>query len=299
MNYKFICTVHENRIYTAVLDKEDQLVEIHPDIMDTGSLIGKIVIGRVSNIVKGLNVAFINIGGDKDAFLQLEKDQSFLYTNGKKYNEPLRISDELLVQVTRDEQGSKAPSCSARISLTGRYLVLTYDKNFIGMSSKITDIKERKRLKQLMKDAADDSFGFIIRTNAEQVSDEDLLKEKDALIEEFHQLMMIKDYRKLFECIHRPPKEYIRIIRDLYKSEINSYLFDSEEIMEEALEFFRGDQDSIIHQFSLNQHNGYSLYKQYGLDEKIKKALNEKVWLKSGANLVIQKTEALTVIDVN
>lgn len=300
MSDKFLVTSDKNVIYSGLLNEKDQLIEIHPEKTDTHSLVGNIYIGKVSNIVKGIGATFVNIGLEKDVFLQLEEGQHFIYTNNAPSSTYPKVGNELLVQITKDEYKAKSATATSLISLTGRYSVLTYRKSFIGLSSKIKSFHERHRLKNVYSPFLNEEYGFIIRTNAEGICEEDLIKESELLISSFNYLLQVSQFRKCFQCVYKEPANYLRLIRDLYQNNIDTYLFDDEILYQKALDYFDEDyyQDLSSH-FELRQMKDYSLYQAFGFKAKIDKALNEKIWLDSGANLFIQSTEALMVIDVN
>lgn len=300
MSHKFITTLEKDIIYCALLDKENNLIELHPEQINKNSIIGNIYIGKVSNIIKGIGAIFIDIGLENDVFLQIQKNQHYIYTNNKPSTELPKPGDELLVQITKDSYKTKAASVTSMINLTGRYCVLTYKKNFIGISSKINDLHERNRLKKIFHQKRNENYGFIVRTNAEKVSEEDLISECNILISTFNKLLELGRYRTSFQCIYKEHENYIRLIRDLYKDRINTYLFDDEHLYNNAIEYFNNEfYENISDKFKLKIKPEYNLFTKFGLKSKIEKALNEKVWLKSGANLIIQSTEALYVIDVN
>lgn len=300
MSGKFVVTLNKNIVYSALLNEKDQLIEIHPEKTDTHSLVGNIYIGKISNIVKGIGATFVNIGLEKDVFLQMEEGQHFIYTNNGRSNTYPKVGDELLVQITKDEYKQKSATATSLISLTGRYSVLTYRKSFIGLSSKIKHFQERSRLKNIFTPFLKDEYGFIIRTNAEGIGEEDLIMESEQLISTFNQLIQVSQFRKCFQCIYKEPENYLRLIRDLYRNNIDTYIFDDEILHQKALEYFNEDfYHDLSSHFELRLMKDYNLYQALGFKAKIDKALSEKVWLDSGANLFIQSTEALMVIDVN
>lgn len=300
MSHRLITTIEKDIIYSALLDEKDQLVEIHPEQVSSHSSIGDIYIGKISNIVGGIHATFVNIGQDKDVFLQIEEGQHFIYINNKASHELPKIGDELLIQIMKESYLSKAPTATSMINITGRYAVLTYKKNYVGVSTKIKGITERTRLKGIFTEGLSDDFGFIIRTNAAEVSEDDLVKERDQLITSFYKLIDHAKYRKTFQCIYKEPRSYIRLIRDLYKNNVDRYDFDDEELYQNAMDYFNDTIYEDLHtRFRLNIDTKHNLFMSLGLGPKIEKAMYEKVWLNSGANLFIQPTEALIVIDVN
>lgn len=299
MGNTFIVSEENNIIYSALLDGKNHLIEIHPEKKNAHSIVGDIYIGRVSNIIKGLKAVFVNIGLENDVFLQVEDGQHFIYTNSTPSNIFPKVGDELLIQITKDAYRQKAATATGLISITGRYCILTYKKNFVGMSSKIRGFQERTRLKEIFTPLITEDYGFIIRTNAEAVSEEDILKESEGLIEIFNRIKEMGKFRKCFQCVYKEPDYFIRLIRDLYTHNIEKYIFDNEDLYNKAFEYFEDDYHKGITQlFYLNERNN-NLYHGLGLENKVEKALQEKVWLDSGANLIIQPTEALVVIDVN
>ncbi|PKM95978.1 MAG: ribonuclease E/G [Firmicutes bacterium HGW-Firmicutes-1] len=300
MGNRFITTLENNIVYCALLDQKDQMIELHPEQINDHSIIGNIYIGKVSNVVKGINATFVNIGLEKDVFLQIEEGQHFIYTNNKPTLDSPKVGDELLIQITKDYYMSKAATATSMINLTGRYSVLTYKKNFVGISSKVKKVQERYRLKEIYSNAINDDYGFIIRTNAVDVAEEDLIKERDMLIAIFNRLLEVGKFRKSYQCVYKEPENYIRLIRDLYKNNVDVYLFDDEAIYNSAKDYFNDDYyNNISERFELRTDASCNLYQLLGFHSKIEKALQEKVWLNSGANLFIQPTEALIVIDVN
>lgn len=300
MSHRLITTIEKDIIYSALLDEKDQLVEIHPEQVSSHSSIGDIYIGKISNIVGGIHATFVNIGQDKDVFLQIEEGQHFIYINNKASHELPKIGDELLIQIMKESYLSKAPTATSMINITGRYAVLTYKKNYVGVSTKIKGISERSRLKGIFTEGLSEDFGFIIRTNAAEVSEDDLIKERDQLITSFYKLIDHAKYRKTFQCIYKEPRNYIRLIRDLYKNNVDRYDFDDEELYQNAMDYFNDTIYEDLHtRFRLNIDTKHNLFMSLGLGPKIEKAMYEKVWLNSGANLFIQPTEALIVIDVN
>jgi len=300
MNNKLIITKNNGIIYSAFLDKEQQLTELYPESEEKNSLVGNIYIGKVSNIAKGINAVFVDIGIEKDVFLQLEDGDHIQYINDKESKLPPKIGDELLVQIIRDSYGSKAPAATGMISLAGRYSVLTFKKSFVGLSSKITLPSERKRLKRIFTPYINEDYGFIIRTNAENLEEEVLISEITMLIDNYNNIMSTYRYKKLFQILYKALPDYLRIIRDLYKSEISSCEFDDYDIFSKATKYFKDNSDCPInYDFVFVEEGEGSLFKKYNFKSKLEKLLNEKIWLKSGANLVIQPTEALVSIDVN
>lgn len=300
MKNKLIITKNNGIIYSAFFDEEQQLTELYPESEAKNSLVGNIYIGRVSNIAKGINAVFVDIGINKDVFLQLESDDHIRYINDKASTLHPKVGDELLVQIIRDSYGSKAHAATGMLSIAGRYSVLTFKKSFIGLSGKITLPSERKRLKRIFLPFINEDYGFIIRTNAENIDEEVLITEIKTLIDNYNNIMSTYRYKKLFQAVYKSPPDYLRVIRDLYSTGEFSCEFDDYEMFSTAKKYFSDNTHYCIDaDFVFVDEGEGSLFKKYNLKSRIDKLLNEKTWMKSGANLFIQPTEALVSIDVN
>jgi len=289
---KYIITDYKNGILSAFIEK-DKIVSLNYSEADN-ILLGKIYIGRVKNIVKNISAAFIDIGNDTMCYLSLEENSKIFFTkkNGSDKKQ-LSNGDEILVQVSKEGVKTKAPVVTSRISLTGKYSVLTAGKNIVGISSKIKDEKRRNKLKAIFKKYITDDYGFIVRTNAENASDEEIALECEILIDRWIKLYDESKYKTCYSCIKDNDDVYIADIRDLNKNIFCEVITDSETIFLaiQNMEFNGGVR--------LYDDKLLPLRKLYSLDKVIDEALKPKVWMKSGGYLVIERTEALTVIDVN
>lgn len=299
MQKKILTTLENEIIYSALVDERDQLIELSVDKLHEQSMVGHIYIGKVTNAMPGVQAVFVSIGLEQDVFLQIKDDDHFIYTNGKESSIKPSIGDELIIQIIKDAYMSKAPTATSMMSIDGRYCVLTYSKCFIGMSSKIKEKNEKERLKSIFEKGLTNEYGFIVRTNAEYVEEDVLIEEMDDLVEKYDAIIQTAPYRKCNYLLYKQPSKFIKFIRDANKSDITQYSFDDETLFDLAKAYFNHPIYPIENQLVLHTDAQYNLYKLYSLKSKIQKALQEKVWLKSGANLIIQRTEALVVIDVN
>jgi Ribonucleases G and E len=289
---KYIITDYKNGILSALIEK-DKIVTLNYSEADN-ILLGKIYIGRVKNIVKNISAAFIDIGNDTMCYFSLEENHKIFFTkkNGSKKKQ-LSNGDEILVQISKEGVKTKAPVVTSRISLTGKYSVLTAGKNIVGISSKIKDEKHRNKLKSLFKKYITEDYGFIVRTNAENASDEELELECEMLIDRWIKLYSESQCKTCYSCIKDTENVYMTDIRDLNKNIACEVITDSETIFSDIQNIeFNGEvrlyNDTLL-----------PLRKLYSLDKVIDEALKTKVWMKSGGYLIIERTEALTVIDVN
>jgi ribonuclease G len=298
MSYKLVIAKDNNKVYSALVDNKKRLIELGISKDNSNELIGRIYIGKVVNVIKSMNAAFINIGLDKNAYMSLDTVSDIHYTKSNN-KDKLCNGDEIIVQVIKEAHGTKGCVVSPYISLTGRYVVLTTGKNFVGLSSKINDNYEKERLKNIMEKYVTDSYGFIVRTNAYKINESLIHNEVEHLKSMYMNLMNVAEYRTCYTEIYKGISSVLKFVRDMYDSNIEEYIIDDKEIYEQVLGYIQNTNPDLIRKIKLYTDKNLSLFNLFGLESKIKKALNEKVWLKSGGSLVIQPTEALVSIDVN
>lgn len=283
-------------IVTAIY-YEQKLLEIHLESMEHQSILGNIYVGRVKDVVKNLNAAFIEIAPGKPCYYSLEGLKHPLYV--KKINSPNLVQgDEVVVQVIRESSGSKPPKVSTNLNFPGRYLVLTSENTTLGISKKL-DSETRERLRKNLTFDKTRDFGLIVRTNAALASMDEILEEYHQLKEEY---LLIKNnavHRTVFSCLKQEMPEYLHILKDLNQEQVDTILTDDPELFQQIQQYLEKFHVQLNHKLSLYQDELLSLNKLYSLDIRIQEALKERVWMKSGGYLVIQPTEALTVIDVN
>ncbi len=294
---KLIITKQDNQIISAIYEGSD-MVQVNIDHRESISILGNIYIGKVKNIVKNINAAFVEISGGKMCYLSLEENLYPIYIKPKQ-TEKLVVGDELLVQISKEDIKTKAPVVTTNINFTGKYVVLIHGRSMIGISSKIEDEEERKRLKKLMKGFKEDSYGFIVRTNAVHMNEERIHEEIMFLKKQYEELKQYGVHKSLFSLLYQTPPGYICDIRDGYADRIDEIVTDDLEIHKNIKEYLENYQKEDLEKLQLYKDDMISLKNLYSINSKLEKGLNEKVWLKSGATLIIQPTEALTVIDVN
>lgn len=297
MNRKFVITKFNQKILTTVLEN-DEVVELHCiHEEDNGPALGNIYVGKVKNIVANIGAAFVEISNGVECYYSISENPSPIFTHkiGKK---PLCIGDELIVQVSKEAVKTKVPSVSSKIELTGKYAVLTTGDTRIGASSKLPK-EEKERLTNIAKVYMSDSYGIIMRTNANGVEKEILDQEIQNLISEYQVLVRTAETRVCFSCLKKAPKQYLTDLKNLNQEGLSEFVVEDVELYEEIQQFLTDHQKEDLNKLRLYSDKLLPLHKLYSIEKHIENALKERVWMKSGAYLVIQPTEALTVIDVN
>lgn len=265
---------------------------------DHAGQVGDIVVGRVRDIVKNINAAFVELHPGYTGYYSLEENNSHIFLNSKN-NGRLCQGDWILVQIKKAAVKTKAPVLTSKISLSGRYAVLNFNDKGIGFSGKIQNTGFRSEISNRIRAENEfENFGIIIRTNAENADGETILQEIRNLKTQWEQIRQEALHRPCYYPLRRAEPEYLRFIKGSYPGEIHEILTDDHEIYEDIRRY--------LHQMTINeipltyyQDTLLPLYKLYGLESLMKTVLSRNVWLKSGAYLVIEPTEALVVIDVN
>jgi len=292
---KLIVVKKDRRIFT-VLTENGKVCALSCYGEEEQPLLGNIYIGRVQKVVKNIGAAFIEIEKGFPCYYPLNDCETPVYT--KKINSPsMTAGDEVLVQVNREAHKTKPPSLTTNLNFTGKYLVLTTGALRIGVSAKL-DGETRTRLKTLISEIAGGKYGFIVRTNAKDARENEVLKEADYLISLCEDTIEKAKYRSAFTQIYQTASPWLSQLRDTYGSGL-SIVTDDEKLYGQMHEYLQTMQPEDLPRLSMYKDKLLPLSKLYCLEKALKDALSEHVWLKSGAYLVIQPTEALTVIDVN
>lgn len=299
MNRKLVITKLDEKIITTILEN-DVVVELHcsqQDLSKRSPQLGNIYVGRVKNIVANINAAFVEIENGIECYYAIGENETPYFTKktGKK---PLCIGDEFLVQISKEAVKTKAPTVTSEINFTGKYAVLTYGDTRIGVSTKLAK-QDKERLINLASQYKNDQYGIIMRTNAKDVSDEILKDELDKLKKEYESIFKIAATRKTFSCLKMAPKEYLTDLKNIYQDGLTEIVVEDTDIYEEVKEYLQKEQPEDLDKLRLYYDKLLPLHKLYSIEKHLEVALKEYVWMKSGSYLVIQPTEALTVIDVN
>ena len=298
MNRKLIITKIEEKVITTVLENE-KVVELHVSRNEENDIVklGNIYVGRVKNIVANINAAFIEIAPGIECYYAIGDNPTPIFTKkiGKK---PLCVGDELLVQVSKEAVKTKVPTVSSKLNLTGKYAVLTYGDTRVGASAKLPK-EDKIRLIELATEYASQEFGVIMRTNAMDAKSELLHAELTKLCKEYQMLKERASTRVCYTCLIGAPKEYLSELKNIYQEGLTDIIIEDKTIYIEAKAYLEKEQPEDADKLRLYEDDMLPLHKLYGIEAELSNALKERVWLKSGAYLVVQPTEALTVIDVN
>lgn len=286
--------------YTGVFVLEDKKpVEFWVERNSQERLVGNIYFGKVTNVLPGMESAFVNIGLEKNAFLysgdMLDEDEHPVTDNSLN----VKVGDEVLVQVLKDQFGNKGARISMNISIAGRGLVLMPQVDYIGVSRKIEDEQLKKELTEYVSSIRKKNHGFIIRTQAQNCSKEELLQEANELEEKWEFIKQAKLKQSAPSLIFKDQSLAQRAVRDMLRSDVDEIIMDDEKLLSELKIAFPHVYKSRPNLFKLFEDPNRDLFESFGLKKEIQSLLEKKVVLENGAYLVIDRTEALTVIDVN
>ena len=261
-------------------------------------ILNNIYVGRVSQVVKNIGAAFVEIEKGKKCFLPLSDIRQPVYVKRMTEKQPLSQGDELLVQVVREAVKTKDPQVSTNLSLAGAYSVVTSGERRLGVSEKIDPVK-REALRERVKSVYDRQLGVIVRTNAADLKENEsdiLISEIRSLQEQMQAIISYAPYRKIYSVIYQALPEYIRLLQNQPFEQLAEIVTDDAEIFAELTAFADMHPSIKLHLYEDEQ---LDLHKLYSIQVQLERALQKKIWLKSGANLLIEPTEAMTVIDVN
>ena len=280
--------VDPEEIRIAIIDEKGKLYEFFVERMLEHQRTGEIYKARVDSVLPGMNSAFLNLGDGRNGFLYLDDVKGMEVKPGM----------EMLVQVVKNARKGKGARVSPRISLAGRYMVLIPGGHETGVSKRIEDDDERARLRAIAKEIRPQNFGIIIRTVAEGCDAEGLREDVEGLLSQWETIQRNAKQNGAPCLIHRDIGSLERVLRDELTDEIDEIVIDSEEekeSVETIVKKFFPDKEIDVNLFK----GKMPLFEVYGLENQIAELQDRKVWLPSGAYLVIDQTEALTVIDVN
>lgn len=289
----------DDRIQIGVLE-DNVLVEHYVARSSEVSLIGNVYLGRVQNVLPSMEAAFVDIGRGRNAVLYSgEVDWSELDggNTARKIEHALKPGDQVLVQVTKDPVGHKGARLTSQISLPGRYLVYVPNGSMNGISRKLPDT-ERARLKKILKEILPENAGVIVRTAAEGASEEQLTLDVARLTKQWDAIQLAVEKGSAPAMLHSEPDMLIKIVRDVFNEDFQKIVIagaETHEIITQYLNQVAPDLTDRVEQYG---ETG-DVFDKYRISEQIVKALDRKVWLPSGGSLVIDRTEAMTVVDVN
>ncbi len=302
---------YETRV--ALVDNR-QCLEVYVERHREGSLAGNIYLGRVARVLPGMQAAFVDIGLPKAAFLYVgdvagEPELNELLPQeapeggsgrpgGQGIEDLLREGQEIMVQVAKEPLGNKGARLTTHITLPGRNLVFMPTIDHVGISRRIEDEEERSRLRNLLEEMRPPGKGFIARTVSEGFGREKLAAEMDFLCSLWDSINQRRQRAGVPEVLHQDLSVSLRAVRDLFTRDVDRLVIDCPAEYQEVVDFVSEFMPRLLD--SVELYNGREpIFDAYGVEAELNRALERKIWLKSGGYVVIEKTEALTSIDVN
>lgn len=265
-------------------------------------ILNNIYVGRVSQVVKNIGAAFVEIEKGRKCFLPLSDLKEPVYVKRMSEKQPLSQGDELLVQIVREAVKTKDPQVSTNLSLAGIYSVVTSGTHQLGVSAKLDPVR-REALRKLAESVYDERFGVIVRTNAADLEGDDadiLTFEIQSLQEQMQTIVSRAPFRTIYSVLYEAPPEYIRILQNQPLEPLAEVVTDDADIYKELTAFSDTHPSmKLSEKLRFYKDKQLDLHKLYSIEVQLERALQKKIWLKSGANLLIEPTEAMTVIDVN
>ncbi|MCP1386894.1 translation initiation factor IF-2 N-terminal domain-containing protein [Corynebacterium sp. TA-R-1] len=289
---------------------EDGLLVEHFVTSDSqASMIGNIYLGRVQNVLPSMEAAFIDIGQGRNGVLyagEVDWKAAGLGGRSRRIEHALKSGDQVVVQVTKDPVGHKGARLTTQISLAGRFLVYVPGGRSAGISRKLP-APERKRLKEILNNVVPGKGGAIIRTAAEGVSEEAIGADVNRLHSQWEAIQERAEKEKKSKhakpvTLYEEPNLLVKVVRDLFNEDFSSLVVDGDKPWNTVHAYVSSvapDLEDRLVRFNRGEHDGKDAFEVYRVDEQIQKALSRSVWLPSGGSLIIDRTEAMTVIDVN
>lgn len=295
MAKRIIASISPEETKMALLDN-GELLEVSVERTEASHIVGNIYLGRVNNVLPGMQAAFVDIGRDKNAFL-------YIGDNAAVHGQPistaaLTAGQEIMVQIVKDASGSKGPRATTHLTLPGRYVVLMPTVSYIGISRRIGETAEKERLRHLAEELCPEGMGLILRTAAEGKGAEEIKKDVAYLTDVWHTMLLRAKRTHAPALIYRDVNLIIRVVRDYLTADIEEFVLDSKEAYSRVCDLLAISCPELVP--SVRLHEGKDdVFARYGLDVELTKLGQRVVELACGGYIVIDKTEALTVIDVN
>jgi len=289
----------KDRTQIAVLE-DGVLVEHYVNRSSQQSYVGNVYLGKVQNVLPSMEAAFVDVGKGRNAVLyagEVNFDVSGLEGASKRIESALKSGQSVIVQVTKDPVGHKGARLTSQVSLPGRYLVYVPGASMTGISRKLPDI-ERNRLKQILKKVMPEHAGVIVRTAAEGAAEEELARDVTRLAAQWEAIEKKAKTASAPALLYSEPDLTIRVIRDVFNEDFSKLIVSGDEAWDVVDEYVEYVAPHLADRISRWQGTR-DAFADYRIDEQLAKALERKVWLPSGGSLVIDKTEAMTVVDVN
>ena len=266
----------------------------------SSSMIGNVYLGRVQNVLPSMEAAFVDVGKGRNAVLyagEVNWDAAGLEGQPRRIEQALKSGDSVLVQVTKDPVGHKGARLTSQVTLAGRYLVYVPAGGMTGISRKLPE-NERVRLKKLLKEIVPDGAGVIVRTAAEGASEEELRRDVKRLQDQWAAIEKKQKSASAPALLQGEPDLAIRVVRDIFNDDFASLTVQGEGVWRLIHEYVESMAPDLLERVSRWTGDG-DVFASHRIDEQLSKGMDRKVWLPSGGSLVIDRTEAMTVIDVN
>ncbi len=290
-------TEHQTQI---VVLEGATLVEHYLARSDRRSLAQNIYLGKVRNVLPGMEAAFVDFGESKNGVLYAGDVQVDTKENGgrqPRIEKALKVGDEILVQVVKDAMGSKGARLTNQVSLPGRYLVLAPGSDMRGISRRLPDI-ERERLRRLITDLRPKGFGVIVRTAAQEATKAEIKEDIDRLVSVWEEINKKIPQGNAPRLLYEEPSLVIRVIREHFTREFRRLVVDDAELHRNVVDYLKATDPDLVSKVHFYTDE-LPLFERFHVEDQLRRALDRKVWLPSGGHIVIDVTEALTVVDVN
>ncbi|HYO61563.1 MAG TPA: ribonuclease E/G, partial [Actinomycetota bacterium] len=285
-------------IQIGVLEDE-QIVEHYVARDEDRSIAGNVYLGRVQNVLPGMEASFVDIGEARNGVLYAG-EVGIAGDEGEevpRIETVLKSGQSILVQVTKDPMKSKGARLTALVSLAGRHLVLVPNARSTGVSRRLSD-RERTRLRDIVADIRPEEHGLIVRTAAEGASREDLQRDLDRVVQTWETIRKKAEGVKAPALVYEEPELEMRVVRDLFNKDVSRCVVDDPVLAGSLRDYVLSSSTELAERIEVYE-GALPIFEEYRVVEQIRKSLDRKVWLPSGGHLVIDRTEAMTVIDVN
>ena len=303
-----LMVVRERERHTQISVIEDNVLVEHyvSDIQEVAT-VGNIYLGRVQNVLPSMEAAFVDIGQARNGVLyagEVNWDSARLEGQPRRIELAFKSGDPVLVQVTKDPIGHKGARLTSQVTLAGRFLVLVPSGGMTGVSRKLSE-RERSRLKNIVSKVAPKDMGVIIRTAAEGASEEAITKDLESLVRQWERITAKRDeflHGKRPKLLQGEPDVAIRVVRDIFNDDFSKMIVEGDRVygrIEEYLDTMAPDLKDKLEKWDPAEHEGKDVFDKWQIDSQLRKGMERQVYLPSGGSIVIDRTEAMTTIDVN
>ena len=307
-NVDRLMVVREKDHHTQISVVEDNvLVEHYVSDIQEVQTVGNIYLGRVQNVLPSMEAAFVDIGQARNGVLyagEVNWDAARLEGQPRRIELAFKSGDPVLVQVTKDPIGHKGARLTSQVTLAGRFLVLVPFGGMTGVSRKLSE-RERSRLKNIVNKVAPKDMGVIIRTAAEGASEEAIAKDLESLVRRWERINAKREefwHGKRPKLLQGEPDVAIRVVRDIFNDDFNKLIVEGDKVyerIEEYLDTTAPDLKDKLERWDPAEHEGKDVFDKWQIDSQLRKGMERQVYLPSGGSIVIDRTEAMTTIDVN